>query len=59
MQSPTVEPPAVLVEIPPGYAVLQRDDHGLLAQHMVDVLGDLIQVMGLEREQDQVLGAGL
>src|SRR5207247_2720414 len=46
---------AVLVEIPPGDAVLHRDDRGVGAAEMLDVAGDRRDLMRLDGQQHDVL----
>jgi len=59
-----VQPMAVVgatefVEIPPGNAVLDGDDHRVVMHQMTDVFRHLIEIMRLQGEDDEVLGPGV
>jgi hypothetical protein len=49
----------VFMEIPPGDAVLHGDDHGVVADQRWHLARHLIEMMRLDRQEDDVLGADL
>src|SRR5690606_36487978 len=55
-QAPALEAAIQLVEIPPGHAVLTRHDACVGAEEAGCLLGDLPRLVGLEGEDDAVLG---
>ena len=59
LQSLVVVLAAQLLEIPPRQPVLHRHDHGIGAEQGVDVARGLIEIMRLDREDDEVLLAGV
>jgi hypothetical protein len=49
---------AMALEIPPGNAVLHRDQHGVVVEQRGQLIGDGLDLVGLDAEDDQVLLAG-
>ena len=47
------------LEVPPGQAVLHGQYHGVGAEHRIDIAHDLIEEVGLHRQHDDILLAGL
>ena len=56
---PAFERTGKLMEIPPGQAVLERDHGGAGVEEARQVLGNRRHLMGLERQQHEIVGAGL
>jgi hypothetical protein len=59
LDPPALKFAAVLLEIPPGNTVLGRDHDGLVVEQAGDLLGDGLDLVRLERQDHDVLLAGL
>ena len=53
----TIELAAMALKIPPGQTVLDGEHHGVGAEQRPDVVHHRLDLVGLEAEDDQILGA--
>ena len=53
----SVERPAMVLEVPPGHTVLHGHDHGAGRAQELDVARNLIQEMGLERQNHEIMAS--
>ena len=54
-----VELAALLLEVPPGDAVLDGHDHGFRPEQRVDAFGGPLQIVSLDAKDDEILLTGV